>query len=138
MFKFNILLLSFAIPHILAHVVPHQEDTYNADIRGEYPVDTYISSNLHSPKLNIVHWDRECDDGLHILLTPHGDAIREPGALILNSKGQLVWWGGGYGTLYNLQVQEWKGGRYLTFWAGDDGVDGHGAGHFYIVSRSLS
>jgi hypothetical protein len=38
-----------------------------------------------------------------------------------------------YGQVYNFQVQQYKGEPYLTFWAGNDAVDGHGAGHYYMV-----
>jgi hypothetical protein len=35
--------------------------------------------------------------------------------------------------MYNLQAQEYKGNKYITFWAGNDAVGGHGAGKYYMV-----
>lgn len=42
-----------------------------------------------------------------------------------------------YGEVYNFQVQMYKGEPYLTFWAGDDSVGGHGEGKYYMVSTCL-
>lgn len=48
--------------------------------------------------------------------------------------GTLIWTTNQYyGQVYNLQVQEYKGKKYLTFWAGNDSVGGHGVGKYYMV-----
>ncbi|KAI7711914.1 hypothetical protein KC353_g8643, partial [Hortaea werneckii] len=36
----------------------------------------------------------------------------------------------------NFAVQEYKGEPYLTFWAGNDAVGGHGAGTYYMYDQS--
>jgi hypothetical protein len=66
--------------------------------------------------------------------TPRGYRVAEPGAMILDSKGDFVWWRGGYQQVYNMMAQEYNGQKYLTFWAGDDTVGGHGAGYYYMVT----
>lgn len=35
-------------------------------------------------------------------------------------------------------AQMWKGEQYLFFWAGEDSVGGHGAGHYYMVSQACA
>lgn len=50
------------------------------------------------------------------------------------SSGDFVWTTDhSYGQVYNFQVQMYLGEPYLTFWAGDDAVDGHGSGSYYMV-----
>ena len=51
-------------------------------------------------------------------------------------RGAMIWGNDHrYGEVYNFQVQMYKGEPYLTFWAGDDSVGGHGEGKYYMVSR---
>jgi hypothetical protein len=130
-----LLTLSFSILQGLGRANAYVEDgEYEAGAYGESPTQKYKSTNIVSPHLNVLQWDSACDDGFYIMFTPRGGAVKEPGAMIMNSRGDLVWWKGGYNEVYNLQVQEWKGDHYLTFWAGDDTVGGHGAGFYYMVS----
>jgi hypothetical protein len=67
-----------------------------------------------------------------VLLTPRG-GIAPPQATILDRSGHLIWSIGGYDQIYNLMVQEYNGQNYLTFWAGNDAVGGHGTGFYYMV-----
>jgi hypothetical protein len=57
--------------------------------------------------------------------------------MILDSMGDFVWFKGGYNQVYNLMAQDYRGDRYLTFWAGDDAVLGHGAGYYYMVDPPI-
>jgi hypothetical protein len=104
---------------------------------GPYPVQTYQSTDIISPRPNILQWDRECDNGQYTFWTPRGGRVPEAGALILDPVGGLIWWKGGYDQVYNLMVQQYKGQQYLTFWAGNDAVGGHGAGYYYMVSLDI-
>ncbi len=67
-----------------------------------------------------------------MLLTPRG-AVAPAQATILDRSGHLIWSIGGYDQIYNLMVQEYNSQKYLTFWAGNDAVGGHGAGFYYMV-----
>ncbi|KAK0658543.1 hypothetical protein DIS24_g4664 [Lasiodiplodia hormozganensis] len=60
--------------------------------------------------------------------------------MILDQAGNLVWTldGRPYGETYNLNVQEWNGEQYLTFWGGDDTVGGHGQGYYYMFDSSYT
>lgn len=103
---------------------------------GPYPVQSYFSTKLLSPRLNLLRHDRECDDSLYTMITPRGNQVKEPMAMIMDREGHMVWAKGGYGQVYNLKVQNYKGKDYLTFWAGDDAVGGHGAGYYHMVSHA--
>ena len=138
MLSFNVFLLSFTLPQVFAHVNLLLKDTaFDKGDYGENPIQTYNSTDIISPSLNVLQWDERCDDGLYTMFTPRGNGVRDPGAMILDSKGQLIWWKGGYNQVYNLMVQEFIGKQYLTFWAGDDAVGGHGAGFYYMVTSKL-
>lgn len=50
------------------------------------------------------------------------------------SSGSVVWTPDRkYGSVYNLQVQNYKGEDYITFWGGNSSVGGHGEGYHYMV-----
>tara|TARA_R110002060_G_scaffold47491_3_gene58516 strand:- start:41 stop:553 length:513 start_codon:yes stop_codon:yes gene_type:complete len=124
------------VRHVLADLeVYHNDPDFEAGNYGPYPVQTYNSTDIVSPHMNVLQWSSECDDGLYTFLTPRGGATHEASAMILDNNGNLVWKLEGYNQIYNLLVQEYKGEQYLTFWAGNDAVGGHGAGFYYMVSR---
>ena len=114
---------------------------YRSDIdngnSGSYPVQKFVSSKLRAPQVNFLQWHPECDDGLSYFITPRGWKVSDPGPMILDGAGTLIWskhfanqFGG---QAYDLKVQRYLGEEYLTFWLGDDTIRGHGAGHYYMV-----
>lgn len=108
---------------------------------GYYPTDTYVTEEgLNGPKTNFIQWNEQCDDGSFYFITPRGWGIGNPGPMILDERGKLIWskhfqqqFGG---QAYGFTVQEYQGESYLTFWLGDDRVRGHGAGYYYMVGVS--
>lgn len=112
---------------------------------GYYPYRTYATvEDITSPQINFLQWDPLCDDGLYHFITPRGWSLSNPGPMILDNYGELVWshhfdnkFGG---QAYDFMVQTYKGQDYLTFWLGDDRVRGHGSGWYYMVrtNRTLT
>jgi hypothetical protein len=119
------------------HPPPYNEAIDNGTF-GYYPTRQYPTADgVDSPQTNFLQWDPRCDDGLMYFLTPRGWGIGNPGPMILDSRGDLIWarhfdnqFGG---QAYDFMVQEYEGQEYLTFWLGDDRVRGHGAGSYYMV-----
>ena len=109
--------------------------------QGKYGIfvsERYKSSSLEPPRPNLFERHGICDnDELLIMLTPRGWAVPHPGPTILDGSGRLIWTDPSYIQPYNLQVQSYRGEKFLTFWAGDDGVKGHGAGFYYMVKFAL-
>lgn len=108
------------------------DEEYDASAYGLYPVEQYKTTDIISPRINLLQSDPKCSD-LYTMLTPRGGVVPEASAMILDRNGRLVWTVGGYNQIYNLLVQEYNGQQYLTFWAGNDAVGGHGAGFYYMV-----
>ena len=107
---------------------------------GSYPVQKFVSSKLRAPEINFVQWYPDCDDGLHYFITPRGWKVSDPGPMILDGAGSLIWsnhfdnkFGG---QAYDLKVQKYRGEDYLTFWLGDDTDRGHGDGKYYMLNSS--
>lgn len=106
---------------------------------GYFPSRTFMTEDVISaPHTNWPQWYQRCDEGKFYFLTPKGWSISQPGPMILDSRGDLVWskhfaneWGG---QAYDLMVQHYQGQDYLTFWTGDDQVRGHGSGAYMMVS----
>ena len=107
---------------------------------GEYPVETYKTTTYLGPKQDYFAYQAEgsCfrDDDLYTLLTPRGAGVPYPGPAVLDSQGSLLWTESSSGEPYDLQVQTYKGQQYLTFWAGNDLVVGHGEGKYSMINSS--
>ena len=122
---------------------PVYDEAIDNGAKGFYPAHKFktFKNDVRAPLTNFLKWNPACDDGLHYFITPRGRSMPHvPGPMILDSRGELVWahhfknYIGGEG--YNLQVQPYKGKDHLTFWVGEDRVQGHGAGHNYVLNSS--
>ncbi|GIK00767.1 hypothetical protein Aspvir_004796 [Aspergillus viridinutans] len=102
---------------------------------GQWPTETYRSSALMGPILNYVESNPRCKDGKYTLIAPRGTAVRNPGPMIIDQDGHLVWTKY-YGQTYNANVYSYKGQGYLTFWVGNDGIVGHGDGTYYMLDSA--
>lgn len=106
---------------------------YNDGAYGKYVTETFQTINATAPRLNIVKPFTNCDDGSLIFIAPRGE-IANSSLCIFDASGHLVWtYDQYYGQAYNLQVQQYNGEKYLTYWAGDNSVGGHGVGNYYMV-----
>ncbi|KAK2630099.1 hypothetical protein QTJ16_000919 [Diplocarpon rosae] len=95
---------------------------YDLGFLGVYPTRNYVSLGQDSPRVQIAQWDPRCvNDGRLILLSLRGHNVKNPGGVILEPNGNLVWSETKYGQALNLQVQRYKGKDYLTFWSGTSG-----------------
>ncbi|KAI9737368.1 MAG: hypothetical protein M1834_009522 [Cirrosporium novae-zelandiae] len=97
-----------------------------------------MSTDFKSPRVNILQDHPSCHDGLYYMIAPRGNAVQSRGPMILDESGSMVWRQDGYGDVYGLKVQQYKGEDYLTFWAGNDAVGGHGAGFYYMLDQSYN
>ena len=128
-----VIFVAFVISHVFADDSAYVNDVdYDNGAYGWYPTQRYKTVDFVSPRINILQSSPECSNGIYTMFTPRG-TFPSASAMILDSEGHLVWTISGYGEIYNLMVQEYLGEKYLTFWAGNDAVGGHGAGYYYMV-----
>lgn len=131
------LLALVAIPCQADQAPFYADSKYNDAEYGFYVTQTFKSSPQVTgvPVVNFMEPFTRCDDGSYLLITPRGN-VAESTPMILDVNGSLVWAATKkYGQVYNLQVQSYKGQEYLTFWAGDDTVGGHGVGTHYMLDQ---
>lgn len=131
------LLALVAIPCQADQAPFYADSKYNDAEYGFYVTQTFKSSPQVTgvPVVNFMEPFTRCDDGSYLLITPRG-SVAESTPMILDVNGSLVWAATEkYGQVYNLQVQSYKGQEYLTFWAGDDTVGGHGVGTHYMLDQ---
>ncbi|KAK5127382.1 hypothetical protein LTR85_006721 [Meristemomyces frigidus] len=130
------LIASLFVPVSLRHQQAKKESVeYNEGAYGKYVLQNFTSADVSAPVLNTVKSFTNCDDGSYLFITPRGEEAT-PTLVILDASGSLIWTTSDYhGQLYNLQVQEYRGKKYLTFWAGNDSVGGHGEGLYYILDQ---
>ncbi|KAJ5177231.1 uncharacterized protein N7482_003108 [Penicillium canariense] len=122
---------------VSATASPDQEalfrsEKYAKGFDGPFPLQRYRSADVAGPILNYWYRSAACEDGLYTILAPRGDSVRHSGPMIVDQQGHLVWFKD-YRTTYNANVHTYNGERYLTFWAGDDSVKGHGEGVYYMI-----
>ena len=130
-----LILLVLVIARVQADHGPYfQSAAYDEGKFGEWPTETYRSSPIVGPALNYLQYSDECKDGLYTFIAPRGNKVANPGPMILDQDGHLVWTKR-YGQSYNLNVYTFKGQDYRTFWMGNDGVGGHGEGAYYMVGH---
>lgn len=128
---------------VLAIFVPQLEATfYDIAVYGSAPVRQYHSSDLQPPEISVVKWDSQCDDGGQVFLGPYGQWVDTPGPTILDTRGNLIWKSEEFEMVINLQMQEFKGEHFLTFWSGEkEGAKGKGFMYMlnskYEVVRTL-
>lgn len=112
------LHLTIALLAILSSTRPLINSTFfDGGYLGAYSYESFQSTDLVAPQLNHLRRDPSCDDGL-ILFSPRSHSVPYDGPAILNGAGELIWSEKKYGTVDNLQIQTYKGQKYLTFWAG--------------------
>ncbi|RYP14716.1 hypothetical protein DL765_006186 [Monosporascus sp. GIB2] len=112
---------------------------FDQEAYGLHPMQKYRTIDAEVPLLNIIQYEPQCDKSLYTMMAPRGGQTQKPQVTILDPEGNLVWtmpWK--EQQLYNLMVQEYRGEKYLTFWAGDDTVGGHGAGKAYMLDKNYN
>ncbi|KAK5114128.1 hypothetical protein LTR62_002698 [Meristemomyces frigidus] len=120
---------------------PEYDEAVDNGTYGSYPTRSYGTvEGLRSPQTNYLQWNERCDDGLFNFITPRGWSLPDPGPMILDNNGDLIWSehfeGESSGQAYDFRVQKFMGQEYLTFWLGDDRVRGHGSGFYYMLNSS--
>lgn len=136
MFKFATLLLAgfSQLQQVEADYGPYtQSPDYDSGAFGSWPTESYRSSAVIGPSLNVRQSSDFCSDG-YTFLAPTGRVVRTPGPMIIDSEGHLVWTKQ-YGRTGSVDVHSFHGEVYLTFCVGRDYVAGYGdAGSCYLVS----
>ena len=119
----------------LAWIFPSLESTnFALGVYGAYPRRDFVSFDMRAPLSNRVKWEDSCDGG-YIFFGPNGPSIPNPGPVIMDTNGELVWMDDKWGVTMNFNVQQYKGEKYLTFWFGHkDG--GNGQGEFLMLDSS--
>ncbi|CRG89960.1 UPF0182 protein [Talaromyces islandicus] len=107
---------------------------YDLGLYGFYPTRSYVSFEYASPATEIARWDPRCTAG-YTFVAPRGDSIVQPGPMILDEYGELVWMMPLPGITQDFRVQEYLGEQYLTYWNGGQ-VEGHGEGAWYMLDSS--
>lgn len=113
-----------------------QDERYNRGDYGHFPHQTFFSrEGIESPRPNFMKPFTNCDDGSYLFVSLRGN-VADAKPYMLDATGSLVWTvDHRIGEVYNLQVQEYQGKPYITYWAGDDTVGGHGAGRYYMLDE---
>ena len=134
----GLIFVHQAVLPILAWFIPALEvPFYDLAVYGAYPEQEYVSFDLPSSQPNWVAWDDQCDTG-NVFVTLGGPSIAHPGPSILDAHGGLVWTSEDFGSsVLNMRLQNYKGEKYLTFWAGQKAAT-MGQGEYYMLDSSYN
>lgn len=110
---------------------------YGLGLHGLAPSEQLESFEARVPALEFPRWDARCSQD-YVFLGWRGHNVDEPGAVILDSTGELVWRRTGSETDQNdVRPQMYRGERFLTFQM--DGPDGDKAkGYWYMLDESYN
>ncbi|KAI9933099.1 hypothetical protein ASPWEDRAFT_114453 [Aspergillus wentii DTO 134E9] len=134
----SIFLAAALVPASRGDFGPYfQSELYETGAFGSWPHETFRSTPVLGLSVNYFEHHPFCDDGQYTFLTPRQGGTWNPGPVILDQNGHLVWTAYPYfGPTYNLNVYQFKGKDYLTLWTGKDDVAGHGEGLYYMLDSS--
>ncbi|OGE51954.1 hypothetical protein PENARI_c011G02802 [Penicillium arizonense] len=107
---------------------------YDAGEFGRWPHQSFRSSPIIGPVLNIQQHDAECENDGLLLLGPGGDEVFHSGPTIIDQRYQLVWNEPLYGKSWAVDVKYFRGVPYLTFWADKHGGQSNAA--WYMLNSS--
>ena len=60
--------------------------SYNKGLYGQYVTQSFKSSNITAPRLNMQKSFTNCDDGSYLFLTPRGDQVAVPTVAIYDAR----------------------------------------------------
>jgi hypothetical protein len=129
------LLQSIILPQLQRLRFRSDLSWYDLGLYGFYPTRSYVSFEHASPATEVARWDSRCSAG-YTFVAPRGDSVVQPGSVILDENGELVWMMPLPGITQDFRVQEYFGEKYLTYWHGgqvEGQVEGHGEGAWYMV-----
>ncbi|KAH6962658.1 ASST-domain-containing protein [Ilyonectria sp. MPI-CAGE-AT-0026] len=110
---------------------------YDLGWYGLAPTAQYQSFDHPIPAIEFLQQDARCSQD-YIFLAPRGPLVAEPGAVILDAVGDLVWrqidQGG---DTHDLRVQEYFGEKYLTFWVGEE-IGGRKQGSWFMMDNTYT
>lgn len=93
------------------------------------PQQTFRSSNIIAPVLQINSWDKKQTDESSYIFIGAAMGSKKASPMILSGKDlSLVYADQQYDQVYSSSVQTFNGTKYLTFWEGSqggNGTDGH-------------
>lgn len=111
-----------------------EADEYDKGGFGLYPELKYKTTDLVGAHILRRQWNEKCSkDNKYIFFAPRGMLVGHPGPMILDQDGEMVFHTEAFPIAYGMTVQKYRSENYLTFWAGDDQVIGHGSGSYYMV-----
>ena len=126
------LFFDMVVPALGRLELTSRTSWYDLGWYGVMPVRRYRSFDHSSPSLEFALRDARCSDE-NIIFAPRGLVVREPGGIILDHTGELIWRQGRVdGDTQDLRVQEYRGEKFLTFWVGEES-DGQKKGVWYMV-----
>ncbi|KAF2452797.1 ASST-domain-containing protein [Lineolata rhizophorae] len=134
-----LLLGLLAAGRTLADVEPYDDDpAYQDQAYGLYPVQYYqTSEEIASPIFNVLHeQEDDVSNSSYIFMAPRAGAVFAPAPMIIDAETlDLVWFGEGYGEVFDVRVQQYDDEDYITFWVGEI-LGGHGRGHYLMLNSS--
>ncbi|RAK99953.1 arylsulfotransferase family protein [Aspergillus ibericus CBS 121593] len=130
------LFYTFAVPQLHRLQLRTDLSWYDLGLYGFGPSRSYVSFEYESPAVQISEWESGCDSR-YTFFAPRGDSVAQPGPMILDSKGELVWMKYNWDVTQDFKVQRYQDTDYLTYWEGGE-TEGRGYGAWYMLDSTYT
>lgn len=124
--------------NVLVRIHLHRDlSWYGLGLHGLAPSKKLVSFKARTPSLEFPRWDARCSQD-KIFFGWRGHEVDEPGAVILDGRGELIWRQTGSEIDQNdVRPQMYRGERFLAFQM--DGPNGNKSqGHWYMMDQSYT
>ncbi|KAM0751596.1 hypothetical protein T439DRAFT_379706 [Meredithblackwellia eburnea MCA 4105] len=117
-------------------------DDYSSGVLGIAPTQKYHSSELEPPLFNFLHRREDTasraagDEPVLTFMGYRGSDCKQPGPMLFDRDGELVWHGREFGSVLNVQKQWYRGEPVVTFYTGTEQYPGYGNGQWNILNQS--
>ncbi|KAL4951017.1 ASST-domain-containing protein [Aspergillus filifer] len=132
------LFYHFVVPQLQRFDFHSNLSWYDLGAYGFGPSRGYVSFEFESPVVEIMEAQNGtgCDQR-YTFLTPRGDSVTQPGPMIMDAQGELVWMKHNWETTQDFKVQRYQGEDYLTYWEGSQ-IDSRGYGSWYMLDSTYT
>ncbi|PYH42484.1 uncharacterized protein BP01DRAFT_385368 [Aspergillus saccharolyticus JOP 1030-1] len=130
------LFYIFAVPQLRRLHLRTDLSWYDLGLYGFGPSQDYVSFDYESPVVQISEGGAGSDPQF-TFLAPRGDSVVQPGPMILDSRGELVWMKHNWEITQDFKVQRYQDTDYLTYWEGDE-VEARGYGAWYMLDSTYT
>ncbi|KAK7037526.1 hypothetical protein VNI00_011018 [Paramarasmius palmivorus] len=134
------LLLSSLVSLACAERAFIENSDYESGALGPSPAQSFQSTGFQPVQWNVVNEgdstaSKQDSSGM-IFMAPRGTSVAQPGGVISNQDGTMVWSASDFGESMTFHKVTYKNKDHLLLWTGEFSLSGYGFGHNLLLNQS--